>query len=50
LKAILAIELQNGASWDFGPVEFTSVSVTASTTSNWCGSGSVVPQAIMLPL
>jgi len=37
--AILAIELQGGASWDFGPVEFTSVSITASTPSNWCGSG-----------
>ncbi|KAE8451492.1 hypothetical protein EG329_003565 [Mollisiaceae sp. DMI_Dod_QoI] len=35
-KAVLSIELQNGAAWDFGQVQWTSLSITASTTNSWC--------------
>ncbi|TVY29429.1 hypothetical protein LHYA1_G001862 [Lachnellula hyalina] len=38
-RGLLAIELKNEGTWDFGPVLWTDISVTASTTSPWCASG-----------
>ncbi|CZR57000.1 uncharacterized protein PAC_06889 [Phialocephala subalpina] len=35
-KAVLSIELANGAAADFGQVQWTTLSITASTTSSWC--------------
>ncbi|TVY81635.1 hypothetical protein LSUE1_G002628 [Lachnellula suecica] len=38
-RAILGVELMDGGSWDFGQVPWTSLSITASTTSGWCSFG-----------
>jgi len=37
-KALLAVELQNGASWSFGQVQWGSISVQAQTASSWCST------------
>jgi hypothetical protein len=43
IKAVLAIELQSGAVWDFGKVQWTNLAITASTTATaWCTSGYVL--------
>ncbi|KAG4431263.1 hypothetical protein IFR05_013251 [Cadophora sp. M221] len=41
-KGLLAIELQSGATWDFGQVQWSSISITASTTNSFCSSGYAV--------
>ncbi|TAQ84627.1 hypothetical protein B7494_g7058 [Chlorociboria aeruginascens] len=39
-RALLTIELQSGAAWDFGQVEFTNIVIVSSTTSTaWCTDG-----------
>ncbi|KAK0128706.1 hypothetical protein ONS95_000661 [Cadophora gregata] len=38
-KGLLAIELQSGATWDFGQVQWSSISITATTTKSFCSSG-----------
>ncbi|KAL2075699.1 hypothetical protein VTL71DRAFT_642 [Oculimacula yallundae] len=38
-KALLAIELQSGATWDFGQVQWSSISITASTKQSFCSTG-----------
>lgn len=41
-KGLLAIELQSGATWDFGQVQWSSISITAATTKSFCSSGYAV--------
>ncbi|KUJ21840.1 uncharacterized protein LY89DRAFT_729341 [Mollisia scopiformis] len=40
-KAVLSIELQNSGVWDFGQVQWSSLSITASTTQSWCNGAYV---------
>jgi len=38
-KALLAVELHSGASWDFGAIKWTNIAITATTNSTaWCGN------------
>ncbi|KAN0098514.1 hypothetical protein V8E51_014177 [Hyaloscypha variabilis] len=37
-KALLAIELQDGAAWTFGKVQWGGVAVQAETSSAWCSN------------
>jgi len=38
-KALLAIELTSGGTWDFGQIQWTNLQITAATTSvSWCGN------------
>lgn len=37
-KAVLAVELLSGGSWDFGEIQWSNLQITATTTSvAWCG-------------
>jgi hypothetical protein len=37
VQALLIIEIQDAATWDFGPVEWRNILVVANTTStDWC--------------
>ncbi|RDL39728.1 Uncharacterized protein BP5553_04068 [Venustampulla echinocandica] len=44
-QAVLAIELQKGGKWDFGPIQWSNIAITASTTTSWCAdSYAVMPE------
>jgi len=42
-RALLAVELESNATWNFGQVQWTNVAITAATNSTaWCGGAFAV--------